>query len=155
MRPYSQKSPESVAAALPPMTVSSLRAFRISASLGFLGVALGAFGAHGLKAVFSHRPGAELWWEKAVLYHFVHTGAMLILSCLEPFPVLAWSLFGAGILCFSGSLYLLALTGAHWLVYLTPVGGLLFLAGWFWLAFAHGRARRAPEGNHEHPTPHR
>ena len=116
------------------MGISSARAFRITAILGFLGVALGAFGAHGLKGLFIQRPAAQLWWEKAVVYQFVHTGVMLIVASLRPFHATAWLLFGVGIALFSGSLYLMALTGWSWLGPVTPLGGLCFLAGWAWLA---------------------
>lgn len=112
------------------MSPSSLPAFRTAALLGFLGVALGAFGAHGLEQVFAEQPKAAHWWETAVFYHLIHTVVLLALACLRPFPALAWRFFTAGIVLFSGSLYLLALTHAHWLVYVTPVGGLCLLAGW-------------------------
>ena len=117
------------------MTVSSRRAFRATAILGFLGVALGAMGAHLLKDTFALRPHAEEWWQKAVLYHLVHTLVMLLLACVEPFRPVPWLLFGLGILLFSGSLYLLALTGVLALGAITPFGGLCFLAGWLGLAF--------------------
>ena len=126
------------------MGISSARAFRITAILGFLGVALGAFGAHGLKGLFTQRPPAQLWWEKAVLYQFVHTGVMLIVTCLRPFRAAAWLLFGGGIVLFSGSLYLLALTDWRWLGLVTPFGGLGFLAGWAWLAAGRPAASNEP-----------
>ena len=116
------------------MGISSARAFRITAILGFLGVTLGAFGAHGLKGLFTQRPAAQLWWEKAVLYQFVHTGVMLIVSCIRPFQAVPWLLFGGGIVLFSGSLYLMALTDWYWLGPVTPCGGICFLVGWAWLA---------------------
>ena len=116
------------------MHVSSVRAFRASALLGLLAVVLGAFGAHGLEQVFDLQPKAREWWEKAVFYHAIHTATMLMLSCLRPFPGAAWSMFGAGIFFFSGSLYAAAVGGPHWLVHVTPFGGLCLLAGWFWLA---------------------
>ena len=94
---------------------------RIGAALMFLGVALGAFGAHALKDKLDAR-GHEVW-RTAVLYHLVHAVAIYARGQQ------AW-LFLAGIVVFSGSLYLLALTGQSWLGALTPVGGLLFLAGW-------------------------
>ena len=116
------------------MQVSSTRAFRCAAALGFLAVALGAFGAHGLENVFAAQPKAREWWEKAVFYQAVHATVMLVVACLQPFPGAAWALFGSGICLFSGSLYLAAVGGPHWLVHVTPFGGLCLLAGWFWLA---------------------
>ncbi len=126
------------------MTISSGRAFRVAAILGFLGVALGAMGAHLLKDTFALRPHAEEWWQKAVLYHLVHTLVMLLLACVEPFRPVPWLLFGSGILLFSGSLYLLALTGILALGIVTPLGGLCFLSGWFGLAFGRVLPVRNP-----------
>ena len=117
------------------MAIPAARAFRLTAILGFLGVALGAFGAHGLKPLFAQHPLAQLWWEKAVFYQLVHTVVMLIVCGLRPFLAGPWLLFGGGIVLFSGSLYLLALTDRLWLgQWFTPLGGLCFLAGWVWLA---------------------
>ena len=115
------------------MQLSSARAFRIAASLGFLAVALGAFGAHGMEDAFALQPKAREWWEKAVSYHALHAAVMLLVACLRPLPGTAFGLFGAGILLFSGSLYAAAAGGPHWLVHVTPFGGLCLLAGWFWL----------------------
>ena len=118
------------------------RAFRFAAVLGFLAVALGAFGAHGMERVFAARPEARDWWQKAVFYHAVHAVVLLQLACLPPVPVAA-RLFAAGIALFSGSLYLAAAGGPHWLVHVTPFGGLCLLAGWLWLAV------RPPNANAE------
>ena len=74
-------------------------------------------------------------WKTAVLYHFIHALALLLLAALPTVSRAAASLFVAGILLFSGSLYLLALTNVKWLGAITPLGGLCFLAGWIWLAF--------------------
>ena len=113
-------------------------AFRIAAGLGFLAVALGAFGAHGLSATLN-RHGTGAIWEKAVLYHFVHTIVMLFLARTKPWQMGPWFCFFAGILIFSGSLYVLAGTNTRWLGAVTPFGGLSFLAGWLWLAIAAKR----------------
>ena len=110
-------------------------AIRITAVSGFLAVALGAFGAHGLKELLLRNETTAIW-EKAVLYHFIHTAVMLVLASREPLLRGAWVSFLAGILIFSGSLYVLALTGQKWLGAITPLGGLSFLLGWAWLAFA-------------------
>lgn len=114
---------------------------------GFLGVALGAFGAHALKA----RLGADLLavWKTAVEYQFYHALALLLLGLLmRSGAVPAGSLgtaaggcFALGVLLFSGSLYALALSGVRALGAITPLGGLLFLAGWALLIAALLRAR--------------
>ena len=112
--------------------------FRIAATLCFLGVALGAFGAHGLKAALQAHNMAGVW-EKAVLYHFLHALALLALALRGVGGGGPSILFLAGIILFSGSLYLLALTNVHWLGAITPLGGLCFLGGWAWLAVVGAR----------------
>ncbi len=109
--------------------------FRIAAGLCFLGVALGAFGAHALKGTLTANETVEVW-KTAVLYHFVHALALLVLAALPVTSRAAAGLFIAGIVIFSGSLYLLALTNIRWLGAITPLGGLCFLAGWAWLVFS-------------------
>src|SRR5215475_8883531 len=108
-------------------------AVRIAAVFGLLGVILGAFGAHGLKEVLARNETATIW-EKAVFYHLVHAVMLFILGGRVPLPSGPWLSFLAGIVLFSGSLYLLALTKIHWLGAITPFGGLSFLVGWLWLA---------------------
>ena len=108
--------------------------FRIAAIMGFLGVALGAFGAHMLKDLLA-RNGLAHVWEKAVLYHLVHAVMLLVLASRTVVPALAWTLFFAGIVIFSGSLYLLAATNVRWFGAITPIGGLCLLAGWLALVF--------------------
>lgn len=103
--------------------------FRGAAALCFLGVALGAFGAHALKATLQANDTTEVW-KTAVLYHFIHALALLVLAALPAASRAASGLFVAGIVLFSGSLYLLALTNVKWLGAITPLGGLCFLAGW-------------------------
>jgi uncharacterized membrane protein YgdD (TMEM256/DUF423 family) len=102
----------------------------------FLAVALGAFGAHGLTS----RVSADLLtvWQTAVLYHLAHALGLLLVGLLAPhLPVKAagWTLF-AGIVLFSGSLYLLVLTGIRPLGMITPLGGVAFLAGWLLLVLS-------------------
>ena len=118
--------------------MSGVTASRVAAAAGFLAVALGAFGAHGLKNLLTQN-GMTAVWEKAVLYHFIHAVMLFILAERKTFPVFAWWSFLAGIAFFSGSLYLLALTNAHWLGAVTPVGGIAFLTGWAWLTFKSAR----------------
>jgi uncharacterized membrane protein YgdD (TMEM256/DUF423 family) len=106
--------------------------------MGFLAVGLGAFGAHGLKELLSQN-GTVSIWEKAVFYHFVHTVILFILARSFPLHSGPWFCFLAGILIFSGSLYLLAITNLKWFGPITPIGGLSFLAGWLWLIIAPER----------------
>jgi uncharacterized membrane protein YgdD (TMEM256/DUF423 family) len=118
-------------------------ASRIAALAGLLGVVLGAFGAHGLKNLLSEN-GTTTIWEKAVFYHFIHAVMLFILAERRPFPAVAWWSFLAGIVIFSGSLYLLSITNVLWLGAITPIGGLAFLTGWAWLVFhGLGRGRRS------------
>lgn len=112
----------------------------IAALSGFLAVALGAFGAHGLK----QRLSVDLLavYQTGVQYHFYHTFALLVVGLLLlQMPgngALRWSgiLFIVGIVIFSGSLYVLSLTGVRWLGAITPLGGVAFLAAWLLLARA-------------------
>ena len=109
--------------------------FRIAAALCFLAVALGAFGAHSLRSTLETHGMLDVW-NKAVLYHFVHAIALLVLALYGTINRGAWWLLFAGILLFSGSLYLMALTNLRSLGFVTPIGGLCFLAGWAWLIIA-------------------
>ncbi|HEY5296957.1 MAG TPA: DUF423 domain-containing protein [Verrucomicrobiae bacterium] len=114
-------------------------ATRIAATAGLLAVALGAFGAHGLKELLAQNGMAGVW-ETAVFYHFIHAVMLFVLAERKLFPAVAWWSFLLGILFFSGSLYLLAVTNALWLGAVTPIGGLSFLFGWAWLLFKPARA---------------
>jgi len=109
-----------------------MNVIRIAAVLGFLGVALGAFGAHALREKIS--PAALQIWNTAVLYHLLHAVALLALGLYARASgadvKLAAGLFTAGVVIFSGSLYALALSGIKPLGAITPIGGLCFLAGW-------------------------
>jgi uncharacterized membrane protein YgdD (TMEM256/DUF423 family) len=108
-------------------------ATRIAAAMGFLAVALGAFGAHGLSRVLQDHGTAGIW-EKAVFYHLVHAIVLFVLAARKPVPKGPWLCFLVGICLFSGSLYLLALTNIRWLGAITPFGGLGILGGWLWAA---------------------
>jgi len=115
--------------------MSGVTLFRIAAGLCFVAVALGAFGAHALKATLQ-TSGMLDAWNKAVLYHFLHAIALMALALHGAENRAAWFLLAAGILLFSGSLYAMALTNIRWLGAITPIGGLCFLAGWAWLVIS-------------------
>jgi len=100
---------------------------RLGAALMLLDVALGAFAAHGLKARLA--PDMLVVFETGVRYQAYHALALLLLAALRGPDKAGWC-FVAGIAVFSGSLYVLALTGEKRLGMITPIGGVLFLAGW-------------------------
>ncbi len=117
--------------------------FAAGAFAGALGVALGAFGAHALKA----RVGADMLmvFETGVRYQMYHALALLAVAYAAGRLQSGWVdaagwLFVAGIVVFSGSLYLMTLTGARWLGAVTPIGGLCFILGWLTLVIAAVRA---------------
>ena len=122
--------------------MTSAPATRIAAAMGLLAMALGAFGAHGLKELLAQN-GTAAVWEKAVFYHFIHAVMLFVLAERKPFRAVAWWSFLVGIFVFSGSLYLLAITNAHWLGAITPVGGVSFVVGWTCLIFSAGRENTA------------
>jgi uncharacterized membrane protein YgdD (TMEM256/DUF423 family) len=115
----------------------------LSALNGFFAVALGAFGAHGLKSrLRAVADGAERldWWRTASTYHLAHTLALgLVAVIIARTASTALSIAGfsflVGMLLFSGSLYAMVLTGARALGAVTPLGGLAFLVGWAALAW--------------------
>lgn len=125
----------------------------IAAALGALGVILGAFGAHGLKAHLGNA-GLETW-QTAVTYQLVHTLALLAVGLwlrlgdpaaqtgAAALAVAGWA-FVAGVVLFSGSLYALALGGPRLLGPVTPLGGLAFIVGWLALLWAALRSAPAP-----------
>jgi len=116
------------------MSPDSRFALIAGAVLAASGVALGAFGAHGLRTLLP--PEALGWWQTAVQYQMWHAiglvaiGAALVERTRGP----AWML-AAGTMIFSGSLYATALGGPHWLGAIVPVGGVLMIVGWAWLAW--------------------
>ena len=108
---------------------------QFAAISGMLAVGIGAFGAHGLKEILAETGRADTF-ETAVKYHFYHSLALFligILALVKP----TWNklnsaaiLMMVGILVFSGSLYVLSLTGITWLGAITPLGGVAFIVGW-------------------------
>ena len=106
---------------------------RLGAGLMFLAVGLGAFGAHALKSKLE--PEMLAIFETGVKYQIYHALALLLIASLRGPSKAAWC-FTAGIALFSGSLYLLALTGVKKWGAVTPIGGVLFLAGWLILLFS-------------------
>ncbi len=114
--------------------MSFVTPLRIAAAFGFLAVALGAFGAHGLKPTLAAH-GTLAVWETGALYHLVHAVVLLVLALRVPLQRLAFTLFTTGIVIFSGSLYVLAITNVKVLGAVTPLGGVCLLAGWLALAW--------------------
>ncbi|MCT6923219.1 DUF423 domain-containing protein [Metasolibacillus sp.] len=109
----------------------------LGASLALIAIVLGAFGAHALKDKFPEPRYAAIW-ETAVQYHMYHALGLIIVgilgydTLLGVSTILQWAsyLMVAGIVFFSGSLYILAVTGVKKLGAITPIGGLLFIAAW-------------------------
>lgn len=121
--------------------------FVVAGVAGFLAVAFGAFGAHGLAKHLAPLPdGAQRleWWKTAALYHLAHALALALAAGLvgatRPGRI-ACVAFCVGIVLFSGSLYTMTLTGTRWLGAVTPFGGLALLVGWGALTAAAWYAR--------------
>ena len=111
-------------------SASALRERRwrqVAGTIGALGVAAGAFGAHALDT----HPRIDVW-KTAALYHVFHA----IVLVVPALPVATRYLFTAGVVVFSGSLYGLVLLEQPWLGAITPLGGLSFIAGWLWLGWS-------------------
>ena len=110
----------------------------IGAVLAAIGVAMGAFGAHALKGHLT--PERLEVWKTATHYHLLHAVAVAFLGATIattlPGAEISLKLLTAGLVVFSGTLYLLCLTGVGWLGAITPIGGLLMIAGWLTLAWA-------------------
>lgn len=116
---------------------------RLGSLNALIGVALGAFGAHGLKTKVA--PEMLTVWNTAVQYHLIHALGLLLIGILYHLmpeaPLIktaGWSIL-LGIILFSGSLYALVLTGTKPLGIITPIGGVAFLVGWLLLAVAAWR----------------
>jgi uncharacterized membrane protein YgdD (TMEM256/DUF423 family) len=120
--------------------VNGTRIIAIGAALGALAVVLGAFGAHGLRARVT--PDLLEIYETAVRYHFYHALALVLTgiwadrvgsTVMPPGVIVAAWFFLVGVAIFSGSLYLLVLTGLRWLGAVTPIGGVALIVGWLFL----------------------
>lgn len=100
-----------------------------------IAVTLGAFGAHGLKSMVSTQQLE--WWHTATLYLFVHALGLLMVGLLIRLnyatQTTAW-LLQIGVIIFAGSLYAMTLGAPRWFGAITPIGGIIMIAGWLWLA---------------------
>lgn len=117
----------------------------LGAAFMMLGVGAGAFGAHGLKPYFERFPDLAATYETAVRYHVYHALGLFAAAWLAdkyPTNLTTWAgyLLVAGIVIFSGSLYLLVFTRQSWLGAITPLGGVAFIAGWGCLLLAAWRS---------------
>lgn len=100
---------------------------QVAGTIGALGVAAGAFGAHALQT----HPRIDVW-KTAALYQMFHAVVLVV----PAIPVATRVLFTAGVVVFSGSLYALVLLDEPWLGAITPIGGVSFIAGWLWLGWS-------------------
>jgi uncharacterized membrane protein YgdD (TMEM256/DUF423 family) len=100
--------------------------------LGAIAIALGAFGAHGLKERFALVPEAVGWWETATFYLLTQAVALGAIASRSALPARLWAM---GAVTFAGTLYAMALGAPRWLGAITPIGGLLLIAGWIVLAW--------------------
>jgi len=103
----------------------------ISGLMGAIAITLGAFGAHGLKETFQKNPDALGWWNTATQYLLIH--AVAVGAIRSKRSIYLWSI---GSLIFSSTLYFMALGGPKWLGAITPLGGILLIAGWVMLIFS-------------------
>ena len=108
-----------------------------------IAVALGAFGAHGIKSMVNAQQLA--WWHTATLYLFIHALGLLIVGLLIRLryttQTTAW-LLQIGVIIFAGSLFAMTLGAPRWFGAITPIGGVLMIAGWVWLAISTSRAQQ-------------
>jgi len=103
----------------------------IAGLMGAVAVALGAFGAHGLKLTLQQIPDAAGWWNTATQYLMIHAIAVGAIKSTR-----STYLWLSGSLIFSSTLYVMALGGPKWLGAITPIGGTLLIAGWVMLIFS-------------------
>ena len=100
--------------------------------LGAIAIALGAFGAHGLKDKLALIPEAAGWWQTATFYLLTHAVAIGAIAARSALPARLWALGSA---IFAGTLYAMALGAPRWFGAITPIGGSLLIAGWLVLAW--------------------
>ncbi|MBF4490158.1 MAG: uncharacterized membrane protein YgdD (TMEM256/DUF423 family) [Psychrobacter glaciei] len=109
-----------------------------------IAVGLGAFGAHGLKGMVSSQQLE--WWHTATLYWFIHALGLLLVGILVRLnyttQTSAW-LLQVGVIIFAGSLYAMTLGAPRWFGAITPIGGVLMIVGWLWLAVSAFRLSNA------------
>jgi uncharacterized membrane protein YgdD (TMEM256/DUF423 family) len=126
------------------------RGLLLAAALaGFTGLVAGTFGAHGLKGRIAEDMLAN--HHTGVLYHLIHAVALLSVAIIagalrSSLAIVSGSLMLVGIVIFSGSLYVMAITGQRWLGMITPLGGVSFIVAWVLLAVMAWRMRPAPPG---------
>jgi uncharacterized membrane protein YgdD (TMEM256/DUF423 family) len=138
--------------AMPSSTASNPAYITVAALSGAIAVGLGAFGSHGLRHIVS--PESLGVWKTAVEYQFIHTLALLLVALYpnnRAFSVTFW-LWVLGMVLFSGSLYVMVITGQRALGMVTPVGGTMLILGWLLLAHRSMRRNRptstdSPETN--------
>ena len=123
------------------MKISASKWIVLSSLLGFLGVAIGAFGAHSLKQYLT--PETTETFRTGVLYHLIHSSVLLAVSLSGRLDLMkANKFFLAGIILFSFSLYIYSLTSIKFIAMITPFGGVSFLLGWLMLMWQAGRELR-------------
>jgi uncharacterized membrane protein YgdD (TMEM256/DUF423 family) len=106
---------------------------RLAAVLVFLSIALGAMGAHAFKVQLESTPKGMELWKTAAQYHGLHAVALYFLAGKSSRS--SWWCLFCGVVIFSGTLYVLAITNLKWLGAITPVGGVLMMVGWLLMAF--------------------
>jgi len=123
------------------LKISASKWIVISSLVGFLGVAIGAFGAHSLKQYLT--PETTETFRTGVLYHLIHSSVLLAVSLSTRLDLMkANKFFLAGIILFSLSLYIYSLTSIKIIAMITPLGGVSFLLGWLMLMWQGGRELR-------------
>jgi uncharacterized membrane protein YgdD (TMEM256/DUF423 family) len=125
------------------MKISNLNEQRIAALSGFLAVLLGALGSHALRTRLD-ASATMPFWQTAAQYHLAHSVVLLVLAGWRSLPRLSFYLIFYGMILFSGSLYLLALSNARWLGLITPLGGFGMLFGWLALFSFRSSAETSP-----------